>query len=148
MSDAKTKRGSAKPRHAAKRRAKDRAGKNPPRLVRAPGSKSATPAGARVAAVRIAASGARWTMELSDGRRETVATPIATACRIRVGTVWSDALARRIETLAARQKLMTRAMGLLAKGEIRSRSELREALGSGREAAAAVAELARNGWIS
>ena len=98
--------------------------------------------------VRVNASGTRWSVKLSNGLRVSVPAASAHACNVRVGTRWSDALLLRMERSAARQRLVTRAMGLLAKGRCTSRVELRQALGGGRDATATVAELAKLGWIS
>jgi hypothetical protein len=114
------------------------------------GAKSgATPTEPRtVTDIRISSSGTRWGVKLSNGLRVSVPAAAAHACNVRVGTRWSDALLLRIERSAARQRLVTRAMGLLAKGRCTSRVELRQALGGGRDATATVAELAKLGWIS
>jgi hypothetical protein len=98
--------------------------------------------------IRISSSGTRWSVKLSNGLRVSVPAAAAHACNVRVGTRWSDALLLRVERSAARQRLVTRAMGLLAKGRCTSRVELRQALGGGRDATATVAELAKLGWIS
>ena len=102
---------------------------------------------ARVAEIRIAKDGGRWTLLLEGGSRVAVAASAAQASGVRIGARWTDALAARVARASDEQKLLTRAMGLLAKGFAGDRAALREALGGDAAATRAVRSLVDNGWI-
>jgi len=117
---------------------------------KAAATKATTPrtaSAARVAEIRIAKDGGRWTLLLEGGARLAVAASAAQAAGVRIGARWTDALAARVARASDEQQLVTRAMGLLAKGFAGDRAALREALGGDATATRAVRSLADNGWI-
>lgn len=103
---------------------------------------------ARIGEIRIAKDGGRWTLLLESGARVAVAAAAAQAAGVRIGARWSEALAARVARASEEQRLVTRAMGLLAKGFAGDRAALCEALGGDAAAMRAVRSLAENGWIS
>jgi hypothetical protein len=103
---------------------------------------------ARIGEIRIAKDGGRWTLLLESGARVAVAAAAAQAAGVRIGARWTEALATRVARASEEQRLVTRAMGLLAKGFAGDRAALCEALGGDAAAMRAVRSLAENGWIS
>lgn len=102
---------------------------------------------ARIEGVRIAKDGSRWTLLLASGARVSVAAAPAQSAGVRIGGRWTQALAARIARASEEQRLLTRAMGLLAKGFAGDRAALCAALGGDAAATRAVRSLRETGWI-
>lgn len=93
------------------------------------------------------ARGETWVLRLSSGGSVAVPAAAAQTAGVRVGGVWSDAVARRLAAAERAQELFAQAMGFLASNGKATAAQVIALLGGGREAAQTAKSLVEHGWL-
>lgn len=108
---------------------------------------SRTPPHARIEAITPSGR-SRWNLALSDGRTVRLDAGAAQSAGIRVGGRWNERAAARVAEAVEELALFAGAMKFLARGGAATRAALVARLGRGAAARRAIANLAKDGWIS